>query len=61
MASPQLLTSVRLELQCKLLRKGKSFDSYIDPKQIAKLEREHLKGAFKVIKSMQDYRQLAVM
>jgi CBS domain-containing protein len=55
------LTSVRLEHQGKLLRNKLPVDSYIDPKQISKLEREHLKDAFKVIKSMQDYRQSAVL
>jgi CBS domain-containing protein len=55
------LTSVRLEHQGKLLQKNQPVDSYIDPKQISKLEREHLKDAFKVIKSMQDYRQSAVL
>lgn len=57
----EFLTSVRLEHQGRLLRSGKTVDSYIDPKQISKLEREHLKDAFKVIKSMQDYRQSAVL
>ncbi|MFQ3219094.1 MAG: CBS domain-containing protein [Paraglaciecola sp.] len=55
------LTSVRLEHQGKLLCKKQPVNSYIDPKQISKLEREHLKDAFKVIKSMQDYRQSAVV
>jgi CBS domain-containing protein len=51
------LTSVRLEHQGKLLRNKLPVDIYIDPKQISKLEREHLKDAFNVIKSMQNYRQ----
>ena len=55
------LTSVRLQHQGKLLGKKLPVDNYIDPKQISKLEREHLKDAFKVIKSMQDYRQSAVL
>lgn len=57
----EFLTSVRLEHQGKLLLKEQPVDSYIDPKHISKLEREHLKDAFKVIKVMQDYRQSAVM
>lgn len=57
----EFLTSVRLEHQAKLLHKKLPVDSYIDPKHISKLEREHLKDAFKVIKSMQDYRQSAVI
>ncbi|WP_158970119.1 putative nucleotidyltransferase substrate binding domain-containing protein [Paraglaciecola sp. L3A3] len=55
------LTSVRLEHQAKLLFKKLPVNSYIDPKNISTLEREHLKDAFKVIKSMQDYRQSAVI
>jgi CBS domain-containing protein len=55
------LTSVRLEHQGRLLSNRLPVDNYIDPKQISKLEREHLKDAFKVIKSMQDYRQSAVL
>ncbi|WP_339722636.1 putative nucleotidyltransferase substrate binding domain-containing protein [uncultured Paraglaciecola sp.] len=57
----EFLTSVRLVHQARQLRKEQSVDSYIDPKQISKLEREHLKDAFKVIKAMQDYRQSAVI
>ena len=56
----EFLTSVRLEHQAKCLMEGKDVTSYIAPKQISRLEREHLKDAFKVIKSMQDYRQSAV-
>ncbi|MEP1382843.1 MAG: putative nucleotidyltransferase substrate binding domain-containing protein [Paraglaciecola sp.] len=57
----EFLTSVRLEHQGKLLCKKLPVNNYIDPKTISKLEREHLKDAFKVIKSMQDYRQSAVI
>lgn len=57
----EFLTSVRLEHQGKLLRKSLPVDNFIDPKQISRLEREHLKDAFKVIKAMQDYRQSAVI
>lgn len=60
-AAYEFLTSVRLEHQGNQLREGQSVDSYIDPKAISKLEREHLKDAFKVIKTMQDYRQSAVI
>ena len=57
----EFLTSVRLEHQGKLLSNKKTVNNNIDPKQISKLEREHLKDAFKVIKAMQDYRQSAVL
>ncbi|MGJ8682340.1 putative nucleotidyltransferase substrate binding domain-containing protein, partial [Paraglaciecola sp.] len=57
----EFLTSVRLAHQGKLLCKELPVDNFIDPKQISKLEREHLKDAFKVIKAMQDYRQSATL
>lgn len=57
----EFLTSVRLQHQGKLLHKKLPVDNYVDPKQISKLEREHLKDAFKVIKALQDYRQSAVL
>lgn len=57
----EFLTSIRLEHQAERLLAKQPVDSYIAPKQISKLEREHLKDAFKVIKSMQDYRQSAVL
>jgi CBS domain-containing protein len=56
----EFLTSVRLEHQAKCLIENKPVNSYISPKQISRLEREHLKDAFKVVKSMQDYRQSAI-
>jgi CBS domain-containing protein len=57
----EFLTSVRLEHQAKSLIAGQDVNSYIAPSQISRLEREHLKDAFKVIKSMQDYRQSAIL
>lgn len=56
----EFLTSVRLEHQARRLIANLPVDSYITPKEISRLEREHLKDAFKVIKSMQDYRQSAI-
>ena len=56
----EFLTSVRLEHQARCLTEGLPVNSYIAPKQISRLERQHLKDAFKVIKSMQDYRQSAI-
>lgn len=37
--------------------KGLEADNYLSPKELSKLEREHLKDAFKVIKTLQDSRQ----
>lgn len=55
----EFLTSVRLEHQAKQLINNEEPDNYIAPKEISKLEREHLKDAFKVIKTLQDHRQSA--
>lgn len=56
----EFLTMVRLEHRAKQLQNNTPPDNYISPKEISKLEREHLKDAFKVIKTLQDYRQSAV-
>ena len=36
-----------------------SADNFISPKELSKLERDHLKESFKVVKSLQDVRQSA--
>jgi len=48
---------LRVAHQAKALAKGESADNYLSPKEISKLERQHLKDAFKVIKTLQDARQ----
>ncbi len=53
----EFLGMLRVEHQAKELVRGESPDNYLSPKEISKLEREHLKDAFKVIKSLQDARQ----
>ncbi len=53
----EFLGMLRVEHQAKELIRGESADNYLSPKEISKLEREHLKDAFKVIKSLQDARQ----
>ncbi len=53
----EFLGMLRVEHQAKELMSGESPDNYLSPKEISKLEREHLKDAFKVIKSLQDARQ----
>lgn len=54
----ELLGMLRAEHQAKQLANGQDADSYLLPKEISRLEREHLKDAFKVIKAMQSYRQM---
>jgi len=53
----EFLGMLRVEHQAKELMSGQSPDNYLSPKEISKLEREHLKDAFKVIKNLQDARQ----
>lgn len=53
----EFLGMLRVEHQAKELMRGESADNYLSPKDLSKLEREHLKDAFKVIKGLQDARQ----
>jgi CBS domain-containing protein len=53
----EFLSMLRMEHQAKKLQQGEQPNNYLPPKKISKLEREHLKDAFKVIKTMQDSRQ----
>ena len=46
-----------MEHQAKRLQANEKPDNYLAPKNISKLEREHLKDTFKVIKTLQDSRQ----
>jgi CBS domain-containing protein len=53
----EFLSMLRMEHQAKKLELGQLPNNYLSPKELSKLEREHLKDAFKVIKTMQDSRQ----
>jgi CBS domain-containing protein len=53
----EFLGILRLEHQANLLQAEKTPNNYLSPKNLSKLEREHLKDAFKVIKALQDNRQ----
>ncbi|MGB1263751.1 MAG: putative nucleotidyltransferase substrate binding domain-containing protein [Cognaticolwellia sp.] len=53
----EFLSMLRMEHQANKLQQGQLPNNYLSPKEISKLEREHLKDAFKVIKTMQDSRQ----
>jgi CBS domain-containing protein len=48
---------LRVKHQAQKLMQGVDADNYLSPKDLSKLEREHLKDAFKVIKTLQDARQ----
>ncbi len=53
----EFLSMLRMEHQANKLQLSQKPNNYLSPKEISKLEREHLKDAFKVIKTMQDNRQ----
>jgi len=53
----EFLGFLRVTHQANKLAKGLQPDNYLSPKDLSKLEREHLKDAFKVIKTLQDSRQ----
>jgi len=53
----EFLSMLRMVHQANKLQQGQQPNNYLSPKEISKLEREHLKDAFKVIKTMQDHRQ----
>ena len=53
----EFLGILRMNHQAEKILAGEAPDNYLAPKNISKLEREHLKDAFKVIKTMQDNRQ----
>jgi CBS domain-containing protein len=53
----EFLGILRVKHQAQKLVQGLAPDNYLSPKELSKLEREHLKDAFKVIKTLQDSRQ----
>ncbi|QOL25107.1 cyclic nucleotide-binding/CBS domain-containing protein [Thalassotalea sp. LPB0316] len=53
----QLLHQLKLQHQVMQQLEGESVDNDISPKEISRLERAHVKDAFKVIKTLQDNRQ----
>lgn len=52
-----LLLQLRLEHQARQIKAGVKADNYLSLKAISRLERNHLKDAFKVIKTLQESRQ----
>jgi len=54
----EFLGYLRLSHQARLLQAGRKPDNFLPPKAISRLEREHLKDAFKVIKELQNNRQV---
>ena len=49
----EFISRLRLEHQAAQIQAGEAPDNYMSPAQLSKLEREHLKDAFKVVQTMQ--------
>ncbi len=49
----EFLATLRIQHQAKQIDSGKTADNFMAPAEISKLEREHMKDAFKVIQTMQ--------
>jgi CBS domain-containing protein len=49
----ELIAETRLEHQAKMIREGRKPDNFLAPGQLSELERNHLKDAFMVVKTMQ--------
>ena len=49
----EFIASLRIRHQADQIRRNAAPDNYLDPDKLSRLEREHLKDAFKVIQSMQ--------
>jgi len=54
----EFLGTLRIQHQAKQIDSGKTADNFMPPTEISKLEREHMKDAFKVIKTMQSSLQM---
>ena len=50
----EFIGELRIEHQAAQIRKGEKADNFLSPKQLSRLERAHLRDAFKVIQTMQE-------
>lgn len=50
----EYIALLRIRHQAGQIRRGQPADNYLPPAELSELEREHLKDAFKVIKTMQE-------
>ncbi|WP_371186640.1 putative nucleotidyltransferase substrate binding domain-containing protein [Thalassotalea maritima] len=55
----EFMGMLRLEHQMTQLELHQPADNYLNPKKLSRLERDHLKHAFKIVQSLQDVRQSA--
>lgn len=57
-AAFEFILELRLEVQSEQIKAGKAPSNYMQPNAISRLQRRHLKDVFKVIKTLQDARQV---
>jgi CBS domain-containing protein len=50
----EFINRLRIEHQARQIRKGEIADNFLSPKKLSRLERAHLKDAFKVVQTMQE-------
>ncbi len=50
----EFINRLRIEHQAAQIRKGEMADNFLSPKRLSRLERAHLKDAFKVVQTMQE-------
>jgi CBS domain-containing protein len=50
----EFISSLRIEHQARLIRAGKPANNYMSPDDLSHFERNHLKGAFAVVRTMQN-------
>lgn len=50
----EFISRLRMEHQVAQIRSGEKADNYVSPRQLSRLERTHLKDAFKVVQAMQE-------
>ena len=50
----EFIGTLRIQHQAAQIRRGEKADNFLPPENLSKLEREHLKDAFRVINTMQE-------
>lgn len=51
----EFISDLRMEHQAEQIRKGVAADNFLSPKSLSRLQRAHLKDAFKIVQTMQEF------
>lgn len=51
----EFISDLRMEHQAEQIRKGEAADNFLSPKSLSRLQRAHLKDAFKIVQTMQEF------